>query len=80
MAKRTDPQAVHRRVWRVTASAPLGEFVDSGSAQATHATVVPHEPAHEGWLQSSFDLAIGLDVRDASESLTPEAFQALFGR
>lgn len=51
-----------RRVWRVTADAPLGKYVDSDEAP-----LAPLEPDHErhaGWVVSTSELMAGLDVID----------------
>ena len=57
-----------RLVWRITAEAPLGEYVEiNGAASATPAPTAPSKPVetHEGgWVESSFDLARGLEVKE----------------
>jgi hypothetical protein len=76
LAKRPDAPSTRRRVWRVTDAAPLGEFVETDSPLPANASDHPET----GWQQSSWDLAMGLEVRDATDTLSPEAFDALFGR
>jgi hypothetical protein len=66
-----------RLVWRVTASAPQGEYVDPDAPQPR---IVRFDRPEPGWLQSSFDLAVGLDVHEGCEPIPPEVFDALFRR
>jgi hypothetical protein len=68
---------VHRRVWRVTANAPQGEYVDLDAPPA-RPTVVHFDRPEPGWLQSSFDLSTGLEVVDASDTVPAELFDELF--
>ena len=53
-----------RRVWRISAEAPLGEFVDpQAKAKAPAPPPVTEEtPRDAGWVRSSWDLMTGLDV------------------
>ena len=74
MAKSGVRKELHRRVWRVTANAPQGEYVDPGAPL----TVVHFDRPEPGWLQSSFDLSTGLEVVDASDTLPAELFDELF--
>jgi hypothetical protein len=58
-----------RLVWRITAEAPLGEYVEIGGGPAvtSASSSSPSKPIemHEGgWVESSFDLARGLEVRE----------------
>jgi hypothetical protein len=57
-----------RLVWRITAEAPLGEYVEIGGAStastAPAATPKQMETHEGGWVESSFDLARGLEVRE----------------
>lgn len=73
--------ARNRRIWRISPDAPLGRFVDEDARSVT-----PSESAEEpefiepGWRQSSFDLAFGLEVRDASDTVPGEMWDDLFGK
>lgn len=53
-----------RRVWRISAETPLGEFVDpQAKAKAPAPPPVTEEaPREAGWARSSWDLMNGLDV------------------
>ena len=42
--------------------------------------IVRFDRPEPGWLQSSFDLAVGLDVHEGCEPIPPEVFDALFRR
>jgi hypothetical protein len=66
-----------RTVWRVTAATPLGEYIDPDAPRA--APPVRIERTEPGWLQSSFELADGLESKDVSDSLPGEVFDQLFG-
>ena len=72
-----------RKVWRMTESAPLGEFVAVGSSGASQAAaeLQAREPADAPkpksvryWRASSHDLATGLDVKDFSDTVPQEFF------
>ena len=79
MAKSNASRTRKRLVWRVTASAPLGEYVDPDK-------VPPPEPSsaveaqEPGWLLSSFELSSGLQVTDESDTMPAELFETLFKR
>jgi hypothetical protein len=75
VAKSDSRKEVRRRVWRVTANAPQGEYVDP---DAPPPTVVHFDRPEPGWLQSSFELSIGLEVVEASETMPAEVFDAWF--
>ena len=78
------PPPLPRRVWRATASAPMGEFVDidltSPAAQdTTHARVLDPAPVVD-WRSSSYDLLNGLEVNDDEDSIPGDLFDELFKR
>jgi len=74
--------ATPRRVWRVSAAAPQGEYVDSTSGESRvdepRRDAVSEVP-ETSWMQSSLDLAQGLDVIDRTDSLSSELFGRWFG-
>lgn len=82
---RKKPSAV-RRIWRVTAEAPGGEFVDidlteqaaEASADAP-ARVLDPAPVAD-WRGSSWDLLNGLEVRDHSDTIPGALFDKIFKR
>ena len=63
--RRTVETTPKRRVWRISASAPGGEWVDPDSAPAPVSKTgftQPQEPNPSGWLTSSMDLLGGAEV------------------
>jgi hypothetical protein len=64
-----------RRVWRISADAPLGKFVDPDEAPPD--TLAPQERFEPGWRQSSFDLAYGLEVREAGDTVPGDLLDEL---
>lgn len=78
MANMNLTSARKRRVWRVTAQTPFGEYVDPDAQPPRRvASSEPHQP---GWLLSSFELSDGLDVRDEPDTIPAELFDTLFQR
>jgi hypothetical protein len=65
-----------RQVWRITSDAPLGRWVDPETERVEQAP--PEEWFEPGWRQSSFDLAFGLDVRDATDTVPGDLLDELF--
>lgn len=74
-------------VWRISAAAPLGEYVhadESGEASApvedpsarrtrqdSRAVETPDEITERGWHQSSMDLAKGMDIIEEAHDTLP---------
>ena len=59
-------------VWRITAQAPHGEYVDP--AQAAAASAAPKatvDPRENGWLASSLELLGGVRVSEAPMDTLP---------
>ncbi len=79
MAKPTRQTRSQRIVWRISELSPYGEYVDP-DAPVERVRATPKEVREPGWLLSSFDLAMGLEVTDSTNALAPEDFDALFGR
>ena len=77
MAKVSMREGQRRTVWRVTAAAPLGEYVDPDAPRATPPVRV--ERTEPGCLLSSFELAHGLESKDVTDSIPGELFDKLFG-
>jgi hypothetical protein len=69
-----------RRVWRISADAPLGRFVDPDEVPAEQDPLESQERFEPGWRQSSFDLAYGLDVREAGDTVPGEFMDDLFNK
>lgn len=75
--KPIDPS--NRWVWRISQSAPLGEWVDR------HAPAPRPAPPAElpevsigGWIVSSFDLLRGAEVDTSGDTVPDELFDQLF--
>lgn len=75
MRRRSELQ-VKRQVWRITPDAPQGRWVDPEAERAEQAP--PEERFEPGWRQSSFDLAFGLEVTDATDTVPGELLDELF--
>lgn len=59
-------------VWRITANAPQGEYVDPRQAIATPATPKSTvDPRENGWLASSLELLGGVRVSEAPMDTLP---------
>jgi hypothetical protein len=74
---KTLPKPKHL-VWRISPSAPKGEWVDP--TKSVDAPPKLEEPeVHSGsWVTSSFDLLNGTDVVENVGAMTPEQFNELF--
>ena len=75
-----------RRILRVTAEAPGGEFVDidlteqaADASADTPARVLDPAPVAD-WRGSSWDLLNGLEVRDHSDTIPGALFDKIFKR
>ena len=75
MAQRNSSKPAKRRVWRITATAPLGEFVDPDAPLPRSA---PGDRERGGWAVSSFDLAHGADVSEGADTVPDDLFDELF--
>ena len=79
MTRKPSKSLPPRRVWRITESAPMGEWVDPGkSGRPTGASTDAAEVTASGWMVSSFDLQRGADVRDDPDTVPPELYDELF--
>jgi hypothetical protein len=61
----------------------MGEFVELDAAPPPRTDASPEREARSevgdsNWVQSSFDLAIGLDVRDFEDTVPEDLFDELF--
>ena len=66
-----------RPVWRITSDAPQGRWVDP-DVERIEDQPQPEEQFGPGWRQSSLDLAVGLDVRDATDTVPGDLLDELF--
>jgi hypothetical protein len=80
MAQGKNAKPGKRLVWRITPSAPLGEFVDpdASPAPATPPLPAPEVETRGGWMMSSFDLLHGTDIQEGPDTVPDELFDELF--
>ena len=67
--------ATGKRVWRISDSAPAGEWVDPQAPVATprpRAEPAPPEAHASGWLTSSMDLLGGAEIIEFPDSAAPD--------
>lgn len=80
MARRKVENEPTRLVWRITANAPLGEYVDANKAAAQTPTSAV-DPREYGWLASSLELLGGVRVSEAPmDTLPGELIDQFFKR
>jgi hypothetical protein len=77
MAKFRGPNQGRKLVWRITADAPQGAFVDP-AALPPSPPAVPGAPELGGWILSSFDLKHGAEVREGGDTVPGDLYDALF--
>lgn len=65
------PAGQKRLVWRISASAPLGEWVDPSKPVAAPTRPEVPEVSTGGFLSSSFDLLRGTDVHELPGDTVP---------
>ena len=80
MARRKDEKEPPRLVWRITADAPLGEYVDPKIAARQKRTNTAGDEARErSWLGSSLELLGGVRVSETPmETLPGELIDEFF--
>jgi hypothetical protein len=72
---------LRKRVWRITSDAPQGEYVDPDiPARPQHVAtdVRVEEPEGGGWLESSFELAQGLEVSEEPDTVPAALLDEFF--
>jgi len=80
MSGKDQPPAA-RKVWRMSANAPLGEIITVAPTREAQEVVRPpvDEWSAEGdWVTSSWDLLTGLEVKDYTDRVPPRVFDKLF--
>jgi len=81
MAQRKSTSQGRRLVWRITETAPFGEFVDPDVPQKLTPQPAPvevEERSRGGWVVSSFELLHGADVSEGFDTVPAELFDELF--
>ncbi len=68
-----------RAVWRISESAPMGEWVDPDELPAPGRAQKPPRPdtSGSGWIESSMDLLSGADVSEDPDTSPDELFDDL---
>ena len=82
MSRKDDVRAP-RKVWRMSANAPLGEIITIGSVpeerQERSVVADAGQSVAEGdWVTSSWDLLTGLEVKDYTGRVPLRVFDRLF--
>lgn len=77
MNRRNLPPSKKRLVWRITESAPQGEWVDPDAIPIAGKRDLP-EVSSGGWIMSSFDLLSGTEVSENPETVPDALFDELF--
>jgi hypothetical protein len=75
MGKPKNIDETPRRIWRITAEAPQGEFVEDRRSEDRIPSTATVELVEASWVGSSWDLLTGLDV---SETAPGELFDEFF--
>ncbi len=81
MSQRKTPAPEKKRVWRVSAKVPQGEFVDANAPPDEPLPVPAAKEWHTpGWVMSSFELTYGLDIVEDNDTVPGELLDELFGK
>ena len=72
------PTVPAKRVWRISASAPQGEWVDKVEPVIHRADADLPEVSYGTWVTSSYDLLDGTEVTEDPDTIPGELFDELF--
>ena len=75
---RPKPTVPAKRVWRISASAPKGAWVDNGAPVIPKASKDLPEVSYGSWVTSSYDLLDGTDVTDDPDTIPGDLFDEWF--
>ncbi len=79
MVQRKPPAIAKKLVWRISESAPLGEFVDPTALPPTPSDLNDRpEVSSGGWVMSSFELLHGAEVTENPDTVPDDLFDELF--
>ena len=78
MTKHTSAQPAVRKIWRITAAAPQGEYVTLDNAP--HCKPAAPAAADSGWLNSSVELERGATVTEYVWDQFPPEVLAVYRR
>ena len=76
---RLPPDDSRKRVWRMTASVPMGEWVPAGSPVEPPPQFDLPEVSDGNWVTSSYDLLDGLRVVETGDTISDPLMDELFG-
>ena len=66
-----------KKVWRISESAPMGEWVNEVAPATPKPSKDLPEVSSGTWVKSSYDLLDGTDVTEDPDALTAELFDEL---
>lgn len=75
---RPKPKVPAKLVWRISASAPMGEWVYQAAPAIAKPGMELPEVSYDSWVTSSYDLLSGTDVSEDTDTLPGELFDELF--
>ena len=75
------PKGTSTKVWRISESSPMGEWVElTASPRTARISRSPLPEVEQGtWVRSSYDLLDGIDVNDGEDTVPADLFDELFG-
>ena len=76
MASRKGKGVVKKLVWRISDSAPMGEWIDPDAPTEQRRAI---EPPRGNWAASSFDLMLGSEVTDDPAAQPDTLWDEYFG-
>jgi hypothetical protein len=77
MSGKSEPSAP-RKVWRMSANAPLGEIVEIEKSPASEAISEDSDEWQRDWRSSSYALFTGLEVKDYTDRIPARVLDRLF--
>jgi hypothetical protein len=72
------PKMPAKRVWRISANAPRGAWVDVVDAAVPRPSADLPEVTYGSWVTSSYDLLDGADVTEVTDTMPGGMFDELF--
>ena len=74
--QRMPPATKSTKVWRITADAPQGAWVDAATIPASKDNAPEFQSG--AWLMSSFDLQYGAEIKDVTDTVPEDLLDQLF--
>jgi len=75
---RPKPKMPAKLVWRISASAPMGEWVYKLAPPVAKPSMDLPEVSYDSWVTSSYDLLSGSEVCEDADTLPGDLFDDLF--